>query len=384
MNLAHEKILEALKNSEEPLNQYDLSEITGYSANGIRARISELNNFFGYRIESVKLEDGTVGYYLPERDNDGSEYPIVITQRRAKETKLAINKYARMIDEIRKEVKIRKTKRPKLKPNHESLVILNSDFHIGKRVVDESTGHVTFDSKIAIKRIKRLMGENLDKLIEHILSSSELDEIVILNIGDLVDGEAIYYLQHQHIDKYLGEQIEIATRVKWSLIESLWNEFGIPIREEFVVGNHGKGHADYEGMTNFDSLIHLNLGILRDISGNENITIGDSPNAKNKIVTIRNHNILMRHYAPQQVETASAFRKYAGWLNIYNYDAIVTGHFHSPSIAYFQGRPIIRNGSIVGEDEYSRELGRTSNPSQIVFGISDKRLPTFIYVVDML
>lgn len=383
MNTSHERILDALKNSDEPLTQFDLSEITGYAPNGIRARISELNNFFGYNIESVRLEDGEIGYYLPESEEDTENIKVEITRRHKREAMIAITKYKNIVDEVRKEVEKIKPVKIKRNPNHESLIILNSDFHIGKRVVDENTGEVTFDSYIARKRLEKLMGENLRELIHHILSSSKLDEIVILNIGDLIDGESIYFQQQQHIDRFLAEQIELATRIKWKVAESLWNEFQIPIREEFVVGNHGKGHAEWEGMTNFDSMVHLNLSILRDISGNENIIIGDFPNAKVKLVDVRGHKILMRHYAPQQIETAGAFKKYAGWLNIYDYDAMVTAHFHSPSIAYFQGRPVIRNGSIVGEDEYSRELGRTSNPSQVVFGVTDKRIPSFVYVVDM-
>ena len=383
MNSAHEKILDALRKSEEPLTQYDLSDITGYAPNGIRARISELINFFGYNIETIRLDNGQYAYILPEEPKD-EDLEVAFTHRKIKETKEAISKYYRILREARSNIKKSKISEVKLKPHNESLVVLNSDFHIGKKVLDENTGEITFNSDIAIKRLNLLMGRNLKKLIEHILSSSNLDEIVILNIGDLIDGESIYYQQQHHIDRFLAEQIELATRIKWEILESLWNEFEIPIREEFVVGNHGKGHSEWEGITNFDAMVHLNLGILRDIVGNENLTIGDSPNSRVKLVDVRGHKVLMRHYAPQQIETASAFRKYAGWLNIYDYDCVVTGHFHSPAIAYFQGRPIIRNGSIVGEDEYSRELGRTSSPSQVVFGVSDKRLPTFLYVVDML
>jgi len=192
MNLAHEKILEALKNSDEPLTQYDLADITGYSPNGIRARVSELCNFFGYKIESVKMSDGGIGYFLPDEGAKVEPENIALTQRRVKETKMAIYKYKRMLDDIRDEVKHKPENTVRYKPHNESLVILNSDFHIGKKVVDENSGEVTYNSEIAVNRLNKLMGKNLKKLIEHILSSSTLDEIVILNIGDYKRSQNTY------------------------------------------------------------------------------------------------------------------------------------------------------------------------------------------------
>ena len=109
----------------------------------------------------------------------------------------------------------------------------------------------------------------------------------------------------------------------------------------------------------------------------------ESHNLKERITTVRGHKLFLRHYAPNQIETPAAFKRYAGWLEIYDYDCLISGHFHSPKISYFQKRPVIRNGSLIGDDEYARELGYTANPCQVIFGVSEKRIPTFCYTLDM-
>ena len=317
-----------------------------------------------------------------EEDEEYSDITFEVTKKRIKDAQDAISGYYDMVRKARKDTEEIKTSKIKYEKDNETLLLLNSDWHIGKKVLDEY-GNEVYNTNLAQDRLQKFY-QNLRKLIKHITNSVNIDEIVICNIGDIVDGESIYEGQIFHIDEYLSKQVEIATREKIKQVEILQNDFGVPIREEFVVGNHGKGHSNYEGMTNFDSLVHLNLGLIRDISKNKDWIINGGHIQKDKMIDVRGHRVLMRHWAPSQVETSAAFKRYSGWLNIYKYDAMLTAHFHSPKVSYFQQRPIIRNGCIMGDDEYSRELGYTAKPCQIVMGVSDKRLPTFLYTLDMM
>jgi hypothetical protein len=386
---AHEKVIKALSEND-CLSNEELIELTGYK--GPSKRISELNNWFGYKIVTVK--DGDISKYkmleegytesiddTPIDEDEYSKIKYQTSQKNIKDVQDALKGYYDIIRKAKKETMQIKTNPISTNSSNESLVILNSDWHFGKRVLDEY-GKEIYNTKIADQRLEQYYA-NIKKLIKHILNSSNIDEIVLANLGDLIDGESIYQGQIFHLDEYLTKQVELATRAMWKQIEILQDAFNVPIRLESVVGNHGKGHAGYEGMTNFDSLVELNLGIIRDVCKNKDVTIGDGHSLKERIISVRNNKILLRHYAPNQIETSAAFKRYAGWLEIFKFKCLLSGHFHSPMISYFQTRPIIRNGSLIGDDEYSRELGYTAKPSQIIFGVSDKRIPTFSYTLDM-
>ena len=373
----------------EYLSADELTELIGYK--GITQRISELRDIYGYKIEKVRV-NGNLKYHLhseetideeeEEEDDKYSDISYEVSKRNIKDTQEAITKYYDTIRKVRKEVKETKPREITLKRNNESIIILNSDWHIGKKVTNEY-GKEVYNTEIARKNLEKYY-HNLRKLIGHIVNSVTIDEIVIANIGDLVDGETIYEGQFDNLDEYLDRQIEIATREKYKQVSILQDDFGVPIREEYVVGNHGRPHGNFQGMTNFDSLVHLNEQIISDITNNKDLTVCKHHQLKDRVIDVRGHNILMRHWAPSQTETPAAFRRYGGWLNIYNYDAMLTAHYHSPKLSYFQRRPIIRNGCIFGDDDFARELGYTADPCQVVLGVSDKRLPTFLYTLDMI
>ena len=108
-------------------------------------------------------------------------------------------------------------------------------------------------------------------------------------------------------------------------------------------------------------------------------------NSYSEIATrmIRDYRVFMKHKCPIQTETASARSQWGGWLINNRWDVAVTGHWHHYKISEFNGKPIIYNGSIVGPDELSNRLGVSSKPSQMVFGVSNHHLPSFIYIVEI-
>ena len=386
---AHKKLLEALRNNKY-LSKEDLVTETGYQ--GIDRRISDLNNQFGYNIVRIR-QNGINKYRLIDDDyeddtdtsDDEDEYGTIkyeATRKSIKDVDEALKSYYETIRKARKEANPIKQDKTTLSKDKESLVIVNSDWHFGKKVLNEY-GKEVYNSQIAHERLGKFYS-NTKKLIKHILGSTEIDEIVLACVGDLIDGESIYSGQIYHIDEYLTGQVENATRALWKQVEILQDEFNVPVRLETVVGNHGRGHSNYEGMTNFDALVELNIGIIRDITKNKSLILPEGNNLKDRITDVRGHRLLLRHYAPPQIETPAAFKRYAGWLEIYKYDCLISGHFHSPKLSYFQSRPIIRNGSLIGDDEYSRELGYTAKPAQFIFGIGDRRIPTFSYALDMI
>jgi hypothetical protein len=103
------------------------------------------------------------------------------------------------------------------------------------------------------------------------------------------------------------------------------------------------------------------------------------------VATIRGHRYMIMHGkgAPSQVQTASGRAKFGGWLAKYDYDVAVLGHYHHSKIDRFSSRPIIYNGTMMVGDDYTDDLALDdSKPSQVMFGVSNKRPLTFWFGAD--
>ena len=367
------KIIEILKN--ENISPRDLAYELDLSYSGIRSRISELRRM-GFNIDTIKNEFDDYVYTL----SDDMEYYLSSKKNHLNDKiRNSVKDMMKSLTEIRSEVPKTKSNSAEYYPENESLVILNSDWHIGKKVEDEF-GREIYNVDIAKKRIRNI-NDNIYKLANIVKRGTEIDEVVIVDVGDIIDGEQIYETQHAHLDEYLPKQIHIATKEKWKQIKSLRNKFDCPVRYLSVYGNHGGlGKIGFSEMSNFDNMVNLNLEILKDIEEDEMITI-DNSYSEIAVRNIRGKRIFMKHKAPNQTETASARAIWGGWLINHKFDIAVTGHWHHYKISEFNRVPIIYNGSIVGSDDLSERMGVSSSISQMMFGVSDNHVPSFMYVV---
>ena len=373
LNDSQRKIIEMLK--EKNISPKDLAYELDMAYSGIRSRISELRRM-GFDIETIKDEFGEYVYSLV---NDNEYYLSSKRNYVNDKVRNAVKEMMQSLAEIRKDV-------PKIEPDvieyypdNENLGILNSDWHIGKKVENEY-GKEIYNVDIAKQRIRGI-NDKVHRIANKVKYGTEIDEVVILDVGDIIDGEQIYTTQHAHLDEYLPKQIHIATKEKWKQIKWLRNKFDCPVRYLSVYGNHGGlGKMGFSEMSNFDNMVNLNLEILKDIEGDNGIII-DNSYSEIAVRSIRNKRVFMKHKAPNQTETASARAIWGGWLINHKFDIAVTGHWHHYKISEFNKVPIIYNGSIVGVDDLSERMGVSSSVSQMMFGISDNHVPSFIYVV---
>ena len=263
----------------------------------------------------------------------------------------------------------------------ESLVVVLSDLHVGK-IVENCDGVEVFNTAIAIDRIQQ-MGRSIQRVIVHAKRSTNIDEIVVAMIGDILDGENIYKSHAFHTDSHIAIQLRNATRALWELILELAAIESIKkVRVATIRGNHGRagefGHED----SNLDNVLYDNLEFASILHGDPKITVTTKYSAHHT-VEVRGHRLLLRHEAPLTCDTSAARAKLAGWIDMHNADCIISGHYHHVQISTYADRYIIRNGSLVGPDSLSERMAVTSKPEQIVFGISERRLPTFIYPVTL-
>lgn len=294
--------------------------------------------------------------------------------------------YKNMMTDLIEEAKVEtKSKRVRLSgspimSNKESIVIMLSDLHIGKVV--ESDGVETYNTAIALDRIRQLT-QNVQRVIDHARMGTQIDEIVCLCLGDLIDNEAIYHSHAHHIDSHVALQVKNAIRALWNMILTLAEIDDIKkVRVLCTRGNHGRtgaigGHED----SNFDTIVHDGLEWSSILNGDPRITVSSKYSQFN-IAEVKGHRILMRHEAPAHADTSAAKSRISGWLDLHAPIAAITyGHLHHPSVSTYNDRYLFMNGSIVGGDDLSERMAVGNAPTQLLFGVTEKRIPSFIYPI---
>jgi len=264
----------------------------------------------------------------------------------------------------------------------ETEVLVLSDLHLGKKVVLE--GKVTFDKDIAAQRFKDIVQGMLHLNESYIRPNHSIDELVILLLGDIVDGENIYAGQVHNQDLPLVDQLTMAAElIKKELINPASKMFGT-VRVISCAGNHGEIRSDrgehiMHPKTNFDTIAALMLQM--GCADLKNVTFEIATSTLHT-TTIRGWKLLLAHNLPSANQ--SAFRKkYGGLFERFRFDMVVHGHWHTPELTYYNTKAILGNGSLPGVDDYSIELAFNTVPTQLLFTVSDKRPIALLFQVDV-
>jgi predicted phosphodiesterase len=309
--------------------------------------------------------------------------PAIRELIRPKKDVAAYNEIARAISQMRQSFSPVKPQMsaPKGKFDETEVLVL-SDLHFGKRVVLE--GEVVFDKDIAAERFKAIMASMRHLNASYVLPNHSINELVILLLGDIVDGETIYAGQVYNSDMPLIDQLTFAVQlIKKELIDPASQMFG-SVRVVAVAGNHGeirndRGEHMMHPKTNFDSILAIMLQM-----GCQNLKNVSFEIATTTLHTtmIRNWKFLLAHKLPSASQ--SGFRKtYGGMFERFRYDVSVHGHWHTPELTFYNTKPIIQNGSLPGVDDYSIQLAFNTVPAQLLFTCSDKRPVALFWMVDV-
>jgi predicted phosphodiesterase len=266
-------------------------------------------------------------------------------------------------------------------PDKEAAVLILSDHHFGKQVMDDKRG-VLYNREIARFRVGELLPARAIKLLTKKLQPGEIDEVHILMVGDIVDGHGIYVGQEMHQDVHsFTDQVADATSCIWNIISQLRDTgHDWPVYVRGVRGNHGRQHKYAMVENNFDYLVLQNLKMLAYYEGKGMVDV-DYGSEEYYNHVIKGWNVLMRHEAPEQPETPARKAKFAGWQDIHDFDIMTYGHKHHPANTVYTDKPLFMNGSPVGMDDLAERMATFAKPSQTLFGISTKFGQTFHYNV---
>lgn len=264
---------------------------------------------------------------------------------------------------------------PQLK-NGESLCMLFSDWHFGKLIKTRSGKHI-FDSEIAINRVVNEMPIQLENFVANRASSKNIEEIVILFAGDIVDNDIIYPGHRLNIDNGVAIQFRDAINAihlflkKVRVIADKHIGKEVPIRIECLTGNHGRAGKDSETpLCSWDTAAYAALDLALRASGAKNIELSYALEDQ-KVTNIRGLRCLMMHHLPPQVETPSAKKTFGGLYEIFDYDFCVYGDLHHWGIGCYNGKPSIMNGSLCGYDDYAISLSVRDDWSQLMWIVGD-------------
>ena len=253
-----------------------------------------------------------------------------------------------------------------------SLVVCLSDWHMGQEIVDPESGETTYNMEIAEERIESIPGMIVNSMgIEAIANT---DECVILLMGDMITGEGIFPHQEMSLQDHALEQTLRTTKAIWFMIKKLKGVFPY-IRVITTRGNHGR--TDHSPEANWDNVIYQELELMIDLEGDKSIAIKNRYGAFNSC-EVKGWRGMIRHEAPSQAETAGGAIKYAGWSAIHDWDWFAFGHVHHWGLFTYASKPIYRNGSLVGMDDYSEGLAKGDAPVQICFGVSESNPCAFV------
>jgi len=239
------------------------------------------------------------------------------------------------------------------------VVALLSDIHVGRKTP-------SFNVNILRDRVKKYV-DSLTRII-----SENGGKLVILGLGDYVDGSDIYPRQEYEQELDPNEQVDVAFDLTRELFEIADMFYG-------VVGNHGRTSNEEHGNYDYFYLLQIKRFM-----------------GRSAVVSKKHHDyfrlpdgelVLLSHPPPPRIYSYQGIPDY-GIRKFVSNHAIANkelkeayfGHFHVPKVAY-DFVWIYLNGTFLSDDEYSKTMGFRSQPSQLVVVKSDTG--NKIYVIDL-
>lgn len=235
--------------------------------------------------------------------------------------------------------------------NGSSLCILLSDTHIGK--LTSSFNRSVFEDRLL---------SIVEKTQTEVAIPEDMEEIVLMLAGDMLEGEDIYQTQSHHLEMPAIDQVQIAVDTFWTLACRLQNVFRVPVRIVTCPGNHGRVSKTASEKSNWDNVIYQTLAYI-------------AHNAKNGIQVDANFDSfhtfrvqdktgMLFHHGTKHLGTAAMQTKVAGWLYTKNFDFMCHGHWHEFAVNTQFGKIVMKNGSLPGDDDLSERMGAHNPPRQ--------------------
>ncbi len=265
----------------------------------------------------------------------------------------------------------------------ESVVLLISDQHCGKETP-------SFNTDILADRMD-IMVKNVVRVLDIMGKSYDFKKLHILNLGDHIDGDAIFKTHPHHVDRraaYARAQVKAMTNITVPVVlEPLRNYFG-EIVWDGIPGNHGRVSLWTHESNNWDLMYYDYLAMA--LQGDERIKLNVHEGFY-AIPEIEGHGFLMYHGARiriyQSIPWYGIIQRTMRWAQSMPkpFLAGCYGHFHSSGNLFWLGKEIFLNGTPVTDDDYPMEnLGMDGAPKYWLMGVHEERGITWTFKIDLV
>ena len=275
---------------------------------------------------------------------------------------------------------------------HETAVLMLSDIHCGQvnKFLNVETGkmEITYNTEIMLKEFDRLLDGvfTINRLLSH---SYSIDKLYVFGLGDYLENDVIYKGQRFFIDKGVGEQTIILSRVMRDFLTELLKMFQ-EIEVVWIIGNHGRfqmGKDSAPTSNNFDYLLGQMLQTM--FEGNDRVKI-NVPESWYYLQKIYDWKYFLHHgdtvYSWMNIPYYGLKRQGTARRIEMPFDIECIGHFHHRMEIPISGQSItLVNGAWIEKSDFGwRKFGVLSKPEQTYFGISEKRARSWCFNLDLL
>ncbi len=257
----------------------------------------------------------------------------------------------------------------------ETAIVTYSDVHLGRVTA-------TYDPD----QFRAYMGVLSRKLhlFARLLASSNVEELLLCVLGDVVDGAGIFPSQAhgQAITDEDEQGREWATFTAGWLRElrGSWPKISVAC----VAGNHGRRGKDRSVRANAD--LNAYYFLKEKLGGEIAVSIPEKDEHPSlRLLTVNGHKYVICHgdgsglawtTIERRVLLLNATRRYRG------FDVYVQGHAHQSWHRPVNDIDTFGSGTWVTSDEYVLRSGREESPTFWLFGSSPDRPVTFSYDLD--
>jgi len=244
--------------------------------------------------------------------------------------------------------------------DNEALLFL-SDWHFGEQV---DLKFNKYNEEVFVDRLESLTFETIKRA-----KLNGCKVITIMGLGDLLSGGIHTSTRVQNKEDIIM-QTKIVSEYLAKFLYELALEFD-KVNFYSVSGNHGRVFGNKEDSTRNENFENLIPWYLKARTSNvSNVEIYDNNYDKDIIVTeIKGKIIFGVHGENTKMTTIS--NDLGGMLR-YMPDIVAMGHLHFPEYRMDNQTHVFRNGSLIGNNNYSNSIYKSSDANQTLLIISEK------------
>ena len=227
-----------------------------------------------------------------------------------------------------------------------------------------------YSPEIAVERIKKLVDRTIAFCLTHDVST-----LHVANLGDLIAGNIHLQIPLQSKENVIEQTMHVA-----ELLAEALNALSRYFKVEYYscLDNHSRIDANKETSMNNESYAYFIPWYLKArLAGNNGVHINDSLVDDDFITfTTKGHNVIGVH--GHKDKPANIVKELSCLTKKY-YSLAIMGHRHHFSADEQHGTVIVSNGSLMGTDEYAKDLRVDSHATQNLIIVTEENPCACLY-----